>query len=169
MGDKDNPVNLWLWRASWQQEIEGKRPDMKDEYPSMHVDTYLDTNDLYLTAVKAGNAIAREHASAVEDANARGFGTLTSQPVAQQNVTGRGIWFDGSWSVVIIRDLESNEPGDVRFVPGAAIPVAFAVWNGEQRDRNGRKVVSNWLKVIMEQPAQAALSSGVRSEAGKQP
>lgn len=39
MGDKDHPVNLWLWRAGWQQEVEGKRPDMKDEYPAMHVDT----------------------------------------------------------------------------------------------------------------------------------
>jgi mono/diheme cytochrome c family protein len=162
MGDKDHPVNLWLWRAGWQQEIEGKRPDMKDEYPSMHVDTYLDTNELYLTAVKAGNPISRQHASAVEDANARGFGTLTSQPVAQQNVNGRGIWFDGSWSVVITRDLASSEPGDVKFASGAAIPVAFAVWNGEQRDRNGRKVVSNWIKVIVEKAAQTASTGGAR-------
>lgn len=165
MGDKDHPVNLWLWRAGWQQEVEGKRPDMKDEYPAMHVDTYLEnlgSNDLYLTAVKAGNPIARQHASAVEDANARGFGTLTSQPVAQQNVKGRGIWFDGSWSVVVTRVLDSREAGDVKFAPGAAVPVAFAVWNGEQRDRNGRKVVSNWLKVTVEKPAQTASTGGLR-------
>lgn len=156
MGDKDNPVNLWLWRASWQQEIEGVRPDMRDEYPSMHVDTYMDTNDLYLTAVKAGNPISRQHASAVEDANARGFGTLTSQPVERQNVEGRGIWFDGSWSVVITRPLDSKEEDDVRFLPGEEVPVAFAVWNGEQRDRNGRKVISNWLKVTMEKGSRTA-------------
>lgn len=160
MGDRDNPVNLWLWRAASQQEVEGKRPDMKDEYPSMHVDTYLDHTDLYLTAVKANNVIARQHTSPVEDANARGFGTLAAQPVDQQNVKGRGLWFDGSWSVVITRDLDPGEPNDVKFTPGATVPVAFAVWNGEQRDRNGRKVVSNWLKVTVESAQTAHYGEG---------
>lgn len=160
MGDKDNPVNLWLWRAAWQQEVEGRRPDMKDEYPSMHTDVYLNTNDLYLTAVAAGNVIARQHTTPVEDTNARGFGTLASQPMEQQNVKGRGLWFDGSWHVVITRELGSKEPNDVKFEPGATVPVAFAVWNGEQRDRNGRKVVSNWLKVTVETAQTAQYGAG---------
>lgn len=159
MGDKDNPVNLWMWRAAWQQEVEGKRPDMKDEYPSMHTDIYLNTNELYLTAVAAGNVIARQHTSSVEDANAHGFGTLTSQPMEQQNVSGRGLWFDGAWNVVITRDLDSKDPNDVKFAPGATVPVAFAVWNGEQRDRNGRKVVSNWLKVTVESAQTAQIGA----------
>lgn len=163
MGDRDNPVNLWLWRAAWQKEVEGVRPDMKDEYPSMHVDTYLEnlaTNDMYLTAVRAGNPIARKNVSSVEDANARGFGTLASQPAAQQNVRGHGVWFDGSWNVVVTRALDSAEPGDVRFKPGETVPVAFAVWNGQQRDRNGRKVISNWMKMTVGRPAQTASAAG---------
>ncbi len=166
MGDQSNPVNLWLWHAAWQEEVEGHRPDMKDEYPSMHVDTYLEnlsTNDLYLTAIRAGDPVAREHTSSVEDANARGFGTVTTQPPEQQNVIGHGVWVDGSWNVIVQRSLASSEPGDVQFVPGQAVPVAFAVWNGRQQDRNGRKVISNWLRVVVEkQEAQTASIGGVR-------
>jgi DMSO reductase family type II enzyme heme b subunit len=86
----------------------------------------------------------------VEDANARGFGSFTSQPANQQNVSGRGLWHDGFWNVLFTRDLTSEEPQDVRFSGNRPVPVAFAVWNGEQGDRNGRKLVSNWYQLVFE-------------------
>src|SRR5262249_8159076 len=113
-----------------------------------HVDTYFGTS--YLTASDAGNAVSRAHTSAIEDANAYGFGTLKSQPPTGQNVRGKGVWRDGSWRVVFIRELKSSEVEDVKFVIGKETPVAFAVWDGQNRDRNGRKVVSNWHKLLLE-------------------
>jgi mono/diheme cytochrome c family protein len=148
MGDANNPVNLWYWRAGWQQEIDSQRPDMESAYASLHVDTYF-TNS-YRTAQAAGNILAQPQKSPVEDANAHGFGTLKSQPIASQNVQGKGVWRDGFWSVVFLRELKSKDADDVKFAVREPIPVAFAVWNGEQRDRNGRKVISNWYKLILE-------------------
>jgi mono/diheme cytochrome c family protein len=148
MGDANNPVNIWQWKAGWQQEADGNRQDMADVYPSMHVDTYFATS--YRTALEAGNAVSVPHRSPVEDANASGFGTLKPQPPSGQNVSGKGIWRDGSWSVLFVRDLKSKESDDVKFVVGQPTPVAFAVWDGENRDRNGRKVVSNWHKLLLE-------------------
>lgn len=148
MGDKDNPVNVWQWKAGWQQERGELRPDVNTVYASMHADLYFQTDALYRTAEAAGNLLARsEHASPVEDGNARGFGTFTSQPLPGQNVAGRGIWRDSHWSVVFVRDFKSPDADDVQFVAGQPVTVAFAVWDGENRDRNGRKVVSNWLKL----------------------
>jgi DMSO reductase family type II enzyme heme b subunit len=46
--------------------------------------------------------------------------------------------------------LKSKRGDDVRLVAGKPAPVAFAVWNGEQRDRNGRKLVSNWYQLVLE-------------------
>ena len=106
MGDKQNPVNIWQWKAGWQQEAEGQRQDMAEAYPSMHVDTYFATN--YRTAVDAANPISCLHPSPVEDATAWGFGTLKTQPTAGQNVSGRGIWRDGSWNVLFVRSLKSR-------------------------------------------------------------
>ena len=149
MGDKDNPVNLWSWKAGWQAETEGgSTPQMNSVYPSMHTDDWTFTN--YNTAVSSGNVISQPHKSPVEDANAAGFGSFKSQPVKQQNVAGKGIWHDGFWSVVFIRDLKSKDADDVKFVSGKPVPVAFAIWNGEQGDRNGRKMVSNWYQLILD-------------------
>lgn len=148
MGDEQNPVNLWQWKAGWQAEIEqGHPPDGHDVYNSMHVDTYFQTERHFATAASAGNIIALPHKSPVEDANARGFGSFTSQPLAQQNVAGKGLWNAGFWNVIFIRDLKSRDPEDVKFTAGQAVPVAFAIWSGHQRDRNGRKMVSHWYQL----------------------
>ena len=49
-----------------------------------------------------------------------------------------------------VRELKSRDADDVRFENGKPVPIAFAVWDGQNRDRNGRKVVSNWHKLILE-------------------
>jgi hypothetical protein len=147
MGDPRNPVNVWQWKAGWQQDIDGERPDVQLTYPSLHVDIYPEPelHGLYRTAETAGNLLAQAGLrSPVEDANATGFGTMTSQPANAQNVLGRGVWRGGFWSVLFYRSLESRDAGDVQFNPGQTRLVSFAIWNGAQRDRNGRKVVSNW-------------------------
>ncbi len=63
---------------------------------------------------------------------------------------GKGIWRDGHWNVVLVRELNSSDADDVKLKPKQPVPVSFAVWNGEQRDRNGRKVISNWFQLLIE-------------------
>ena len=152
MGDPQHPVNIWQWKAGWQQTNDNDRQDMNQAYPSMHVDVYPERNlqTLYRTAETAGNLMAAtQMRSPVEDANAAGFGTMTSQPTVAQNVGGKGIWRDGFWNVLFYRDLKSTDTGDVRLAAGQSAWVAFAVWNGAQRDRNGRKVISNWHRLTL--------------------
>ncbi len=152
MGDPLNPVNVWQWKAGWQQAMDGERPDVHTAHPAMHVDVYPDPlmQAVYRTGEAAGNLLAAQAMkSPIEDANARGFGTMTSQPTEAQNVGGKGIWRDGSWSVLFQRDLSARDAGDVKLTPGQPVPVAFAIWNGAQRDRNGRKVVSNWFRLSL--------------------
>jgi DMSO reductase family type II enzyme heme b subunit len=148
MGDAHNPVNIWQWKAGWQQEMDGNRQDMANAYPAMHVDTYFATS--YRTAAEAGNLASLKHKSPVENATARGFGTFKSRPASAQNVSGKGLWRDGSWSVVFVRDLKSRDAEDVKLVVGQAVPIALAVWDGQNRDRNGRKLISNWHKLVLE-------------------
>jgi len=155
MGDAKNPVNLWQWKAGWQAEANRSAPEMRDAYPSMHVDAWIPTN--FTTAAAAGNVISQPHKSPVEDANARGFGSFTSQPPVRQNVQGNGVWHDGFWRVLFVRDLKSKDADDVRFLPGKSVPVAFAIWNGEQGDRNGRKMVSNWCQLIFDELKTSAV------------
>ena len=150
MGDAGNPVNIWQWKAGWQQESDGERQDVDTIYASLHSDVYFQTNALHRTAEAAGNLLSQPHRSPVEDANARGFGTMKAQSISNQNVKGKGIWRDGHWHVVFVRELKSGASDDVKILADKPVPVAFAVWDGQNRDRNGRKVISNWYQLILE-------------------
>ena len=48
----------------------------------------------------------------------------------------QGVYRDGSWHLAM--ELDSIPPG---------MPLAFAVWNGSQQDRDGRKYFTTWLKL----------------------
>ena len=151
MGDKDNPVNVWQWLSGWQQDVNGHHADVNTEHPNMHVDYYVRSEPMFITARYAGNLIsADKHASPVEDLNAVGFGTLEAQPADQQNVTGQGEWKDGKWRVTFVRDLTTKDGNDQQFKIGGAVPVAFAVWAGEHGDRDGQKAVTTWFNLKLE-------------------
>jgi DMSO reductase family type II enzyme heme b subunit len=49
-----------------------------------------------------------------------------------------------------VREIKSSDPEDVRFLAGKSTPISFAVWDGQQRDRNGKKVISNWHQLLLE-------------------
>ncbi|MBI4027899.1 MAG: c-type cytochrome [Verrucomicrobia bacterium] len=151
MGDARDPVNIWQWKAGWQQDADGKRQDVDLVYASMRSDMYPEKDALYRTAEAAGNLLAQPtRVSPVEDANATGFGTLKTQPAAAQNVAGKGIWSGDRWRVVFVRDLNPPDADDVKLAPGRSSAVAFAIWDGQHRDRNGQKAVSAWFQLLLE-------------------
>lgn len=148
MGDKDRPVNIWQWKASWQEEITRGR-DLRVAYPGMFVDYYYDVHlaktakdrEGFNAGAAAGNLLSRpRRSSAVEDLVAWGFGTITSQP--RQDVIGFGAWKAGRWTVIMSRPLITPDEADVQFKPGESTLVNFAVWDGRHRQRNGQKNVT---------------------------
>jgi hypothetical protein len=134
MGMQGGNVDIWHWKADWQADIAAWQ-DMQTAYPNMDVDQYpfatgqmpapADYQDVnYVPALASENLFASPRLSPVEDIVAGGFGTLTSEPAASQNVQGKGVWKDGKWRVIFSRDLETGETGDARFTrlrPGMAI------------------------------------------------
>ena len=79
--------------------------------------------------------------SAVEDLNAEGFSTLTTQ--AHQDVDGKGNWANNRWTVVFKRALKTSDNNDTQFSAGKT-PMAIAIWNGQNKERNGQKAVTQW-------------------------
>ncbi len=81
--------------------------------------------------------------SSVEDLNAEGFGTLTTQ--ASQDVNGFGVWGNSVWKVVLKRNLSTNDGNDTQFLRfGTYVPIALAVWEGSNGERDGMKGRSTW-------------------------
>jgi len=174
MGDKEQTVNIWFWRADRQLDIDKKKfHDIEDVYAGMVVDDYqlskvlyppdknklelktvttvLDQDPVFITGWGVGNfASIPERKSPVENLNSEGFSTLTPRGVDEQNVNGKGVWDNGKWKVVIVRSLKSENKFDAKFAPGQQIPIAFAVWDGAQGDRNGQKSVTPWYNLKIE-------------------
>ena len=79
--------------------------------------------------------------SPVEDLNAEGFSTLTTQ--AHQDVDGEGNWNNNRWVVVFKRSLSTSDSNDTQF-SGNKAPMGIAIWNGGNKERNGQKAVVQW-------------------------
>ena len=81
---------------------------------------------------------------------AKGFGTLTAQKPKLEPIEVHGVWKDGVWQAVFVRDLKVSEKGALEFKPGGSLNVAFAAWDGSKKDRNGQKAVSVWDELVLE-------------------
>jgi len=168
MGDTNFVTNIWHWKSWWERDLD-HFVGVNGAFPQNATDFYLfdvsggsraedfvsrdSAKSLSMTwnaGWGSGNPLSTQvRRTSVEDLNARGFGTLTSQGAEGQNVSGKGVWQDGKWSVVFIRSLTSPEKNDVVLKPGSTIPVAFAVWDGSLGDRNGQKMVTNWYRLTI--------------------
>ena len=134
MGQLDHYINIWHWKADWQSDIDrrsactGERKDGE---------------------VRRFEVIPRR-SSSVEDLIGGGFSTLTSKQ-AQGRVQGKATWKDGVWKVVIRRPLASDDSeNEARLEPGRLQTIAFAVWNGENKERNGQKAVAPWFQLSID-------------------
>ena len=156
MGERARAVNIWHWKADWQADL-ALFGDVRSQYPAQANDMYLrDATErrTYTTGWAAGNLISTpDRRTAVEDLNATGQGTLTSQAADDQNVDGRGVWAGGTWRVVIRRSLKGDGKADVRFPTDGrdGFRIAIAVWDGEAGDRDGQKSISEWHPLRLEQ------------------
>ncbi len=177
MGQSGGVVNIWRWNAEWQYDL-GRGVagmwDVDNQYPSIAWDfyyeepaagvTYMDRTGRSLgpfnPGIWSGNILSDPdmRTSTVEDLNATGFSTLTTQ--ASQDVYGYGAWepygamkggccSGPTWLVVMKRTLKTSDPNDVQFSGGASIPIAFAVWDGQNVERNGMKGISTWFTAKM--------------------
>jgi mono/diheme cytochrome c family protein len=168
MGSSTTPIDLWMWDADRGQP----GGDLEDVNPRVVVDTYpfsekvvesaefarpgTKTNeqpDLVLPAQAAGNQVARStpQASGGSSLAAAGPGSTTFRIKKSQLVSATGRWSQGRWTVLLRRSLGVTVPeGGVALAPGQTASVAFAVWEGDHRDRNGQKQVSIWQELVVE-------------------
>ena len=64
-----------------------------------------------------------------------------------QRVEGKGRWNSKEWEVVFLREIGANSNQEIQFNKNDIIPIGFAVWNGNNNDRNGQKAVSTWYQL----------------------
>ena len=134
MGQLDHYINIWHWKADWQSDIDRRAAK---------------TSEKARDGVRTFEVIPRR-VSSVEDLIGGGFSTLTTKE-KQGRVQGKAVWKDGVWHVVMRRPLVSEEQeNEAKLIPGRVQTVSFAVWNGENKERNGQKAVAPWFQLIID-------------------
>lgn len=159
MGAESAAIDLWQWRAGTHET--GDADYIADDYPfdmPVYQQFFVDGQmPDFLTARAVGNPLAkREHEAA--NLVATGFGTTTFRPEPSQVVEAVAAYEDGQWSVVFRRPLAVSAGDGVTLEPGEKYSIAFAVWDGVQRDRAAQKRISVWNDFAVRQlPADQAL------------
>ncbi len=138
MGQLDHYINIWHWKADWQSDIDRRAAKASEK-----------SRD----GVRTFEVIPRR-VSSVEDLIGGGFSTLTTKE-KQGRVQGKAAWKDGIWHVVMRRPLVSEEQeNEAKLIPGRVQTVSFAVWNGENKERNGQKAVAPWFQLVIDPVAK---------------
>jgi mono/diheme cytochrome c family protein len=177
MGNRsgEGGVNIWLWKADRQKDLADGYQDVDTAFPYRAVDTYPEQiveidqlvcikewprshvtqhDRLFMSAWGAGNLVANpESTTSVESLVAHGPGTLESRPASLQHVKGSATYSRGVWYVQMERSMAAmwSEDGDDRvFEAGDYLPLSFAIWNGSAGDRDGKKNLSIWQKLVID-------------------
>lgn len=168
MGGPKAAVDVWFWDADRQ----GQPLAVEELYPRAVVDIYpfsetvvataeldrdgartADQPDISLPARASGNQIVPPgDPSGASSLTGGGPGTSTFRPPTSQHVHAVGQWHDGRWTVVMTRPLALDAAEDgVSLQPGDKASVAFAVWDGTAQDRDGKKLITMWQDLLLEE------------------
>lgn len=158
MGEKGKGVQIAYWKSVWQDDAE--RGTQKDRLSALHPNATTDhyppqaggearqeMERRYAPAQAANNPMLGARNGAVQEIVAEGFGSATPTPA--QRATGRGVWSNGRWLATIARPLNEGE-GSANLQPGQRTYVAFAVWDGAERQTGARKMRSGWIPLVVE-------------------
>jgi len=152
MGESGNSVQIAYWRADWQAWVNGRADNIKSFYPNAEITHYpFQASSLapgspeqqemakrFAPADAAGNRRQGPRQSPVESLLAEGPGTLSPNPSIA--VAGNGVRTQDGWAVMIVRPLpEGLAPGSK-----TRTSVAFAVWQGANKEAGARKMRSGW-------------------------
>ena len=143
MGDANHPVNIWQWTADLEAAAQG-RGTFAERYPHTQGVWYFPQDAIVRREVRAW----RGHDPVVEFV-ATGWGTLQRRPTA--NVFASSAHSKKRWSVVLWRALDTGSPEDAAFKPGETSQLIVAIWNGTNREVNGRKSVTlGWTPFVLD-------------------
>ena len=114
---------------------------------------YTDAQKGYLPGLAVKNPRSRiDRTTPVEELNAIGFGTLTTQAV-EGHANGKGVRSFGYWKVVLTHPLKPNTAQDATLEGNSNhFTTAIAIWDGDKKNRGGRKNFSNggWVTLYLE-------------------
>jgi Ethylbenzene dehydrogenase len=160
MGEAGNGVQIAYWRADWQAWVNGRADNIRSIYPNAEITHYpfeaatlgkdspeqKEMAKRFAPADAVGNRRQGPRQSAVESLLAEGPGTLAPNPALA--VKGSGVRTTDGWAVLLVRPLPDGLTAKSR------TSVAFAVWEGSNKEAGPRKMRSGWAPLTVQEKKQ---------------
>jgi Ethylbenzene dehydrogenase len=157
MGEAGNGVQIAYWRADWQAWVNGRADNIKSIYPNAEITHYpfeaatlgkdspeqKEMAKRFAPADAVGNRRQGPRQYAVESLLAEGPGTLAPNPALA--VKGSGVRTKDGWAVLLVRALPEGLTARSR------TSVAFAVWQGSNKEAGARKMRSGWAPLTVQE------------------
>ena len=161
MGNKKSSIDVWFWDADHQ----GDPVTVEDVYPNTVVDRFpfnekVVTNpefdrkgtrtanqpNISLPARASGNPnFPKQGGTGASSLKTNGPGSVTFRIPKSQIVNAHGVWAAGRRTVVMTRSLAVHSKAEgIELKPGDSVSIAFAIWDGSQQDRDGKKLITIW-------------------------
>ena len=85
--------------------------------------------------------------------NGKGADDIEQRDAAASGIRAQGLYERGTWRVVMKRPLRTPEPeGDLQFVQGKFIPIAFAAWDGSNGEKGSKHTMTTWYWLLLKPP-----------------
>ena len=89
----------------------------------------------------------------VSEMTGKGAGSLSYQDPASQDVKATSSYAEGRYTVVVRRSLTTaDDKIDAQFAPGAFVPIAFHVWDGDRGEVGTRRSLTAWYWLYLAEP-----------------
>jgi DMSO reductase family type II enzyme heme b subunit len=91
----------------------------------------------------------------------KGVGEFTAsgptkvQAVAGSEATGKAVWANGQYRLVMKRALAGKDPDRPAFHPAVFMPVAFQAWDGGAGETGTKMSLTSWYYLRLEEPESA--------------
>ncbi len=73
-------------------------------------------------------------------------------PIAGGEATGKAVWVNGQYRVVMKRPLAGKDAARPTFQPGVFAPVAFQAWDGGAGETGTKMSLTSWYYLRLEEP-----------------
>jgi DMSO reductase family type II enzyme heme b subunit len=77
-------------------------------------------------------------------------------PLAGSEATGKAVFDNGQYRVVLKRPLASKDEAAMTFKPAAFLPIAFQAWDGDAGETGARMSLTSWYYLRLEEPQSKA-------------
>src|SRR6266849_1196469 len=91
----------------------------------------------------------------VGEATASGIGKIAPKMADAVKATGKAVFADGQYRLVIKRPRATKDPNELAFPVGRFLSVAFMAWDGGAGETGSRMSFSSWYYFRLEEPASA--------------